>query len=272
VASSHVTLPASLDAAVGKLNGINSLLRAREWERAAIVYAFTKKVGGGARTGRETGQLSLREFADLGIAGLTNRESVARYHDAWQDAIDKGEAQPVTPGQKIKLPDAEWPPDSKISEFAPERRAAAEEAARKQGVGVNKVADVLNNPAAVAAAIQADATFADKVVNKGADVESRLSASIQRKRTKRDRDLPIPEPERTGMESRITVMSVLSLSMDIKALLRDAEALKALPADSKEAVKSIFANAREALDTIEAIMDGEDVQDTIDRILAEAGS
>jgi hypothetical protein len=42
-----VQIPTSIDGAIDALNGIEELLTAREWERAAIVYAFTREDGHG---------------------------------------------------------------------------------------------------------------------------------------------------------------------------------------------------------------------------------
>jgi hypothetical protein len=55
------------------------------WERAAVVYAFTTtEVKGGPRTARRAVQLPIREFADLGIKGLTTRDTVRPSPEASQ--------------------------------------------------------------------------------------------------------------------------------------------------------------------------------------------
>jgi hypothetical protein len=100
----------------GHLGGIERLLTAKEWERAAIVWAFTTNddVGGRPRKGHETSTrfpVSISQFARLGLAGLTKPETIRRYRNAWQDAIDRGKAQPVRPGDdNIEIPDLPWPP------------------------------------------------------------------------------------------------------------------------------------------------------------------
>lgn len=104
-----IRIPASIDEAVSSLNGVAALLTAKQWERAAIVYAFTTdEINGGPRTGRNSGQLSLREFATLGITGLRSREQVRAYRDAWQSAIDAGPAEEAVPGQEVELPSLPW--------------------------------------------------------------------------------------------------------------------------------------------------------------------
>ena len=104
-----ITIPASLTEAKASLGGIGALLKAKEWERAAIVYAFTDpKVN--QHDGNPSGSLSIAAFAAFGITGLTRRETVAGYRKAWQSAIDDGQAVPVAPGDVIELPNLPWPP------------------------------------------------------------------------------------------------------------------------------------------------------------------
>lgn len=97
------------------LAGLDRLLTAKEWERAAIVYAFTTNNGrgGDTRAMPETGHcfpVPIAEFARLGLAGLAKRDTVAMYRQRWQEARDKGLAPSVEPGDEIELPDLPWPP------------------------------------------------------------------------------------------------------------------------------------------------------------------
>lgn len=98
------------------LGGLDRLLTAKEWERAAIVYAFTTNEDKGGRPenlsdrGQVSFPASISAFAGLGFAGLLKRQTVAMYRSRWQDAIDQGLASPVSPGDEIELPDVEWPP------------------------------------------------------------------------------------------------------------------------------------------------------------------
>jgi len=148
--SPTVAIPATIKKAVEALSGIGTLLRAKEWERAAIVYAFTT-------AGGET----FREFAKRGIVGLSHHQAVSRYHGAWQAAIDQGKAIAVSPGDNVTLPDLTWPQDAKLQELQPEDRAAIEEAAERFGVGAGKVADIVRNPKAVKAATYAREAIAE---------------------------------------------------------------------------------------------------------------
>lgn len=109
---SKFRVPATLKAMVGHLQGIGVLLVAKEWERAACVYAYTQPgAGQGARRPRaDTAQgagLSLREFAELGIDGMGVTQ-VRAYRKAWQAAVDDGHAVPLAPGDEVDLPDVPW--------------------------------------------------------------------------------------------------------------------------------------------------------------------
>lgn len=100
--------PDELDAT---LTGVYSLLTARRWERAAIVFAYTA-VGGPRNTKYHTPpppKLNIRQFAAKGYAGLTTNKSVERYRLAWISAIDRGFAVPVEPGDIVTLPDMPFP-------------------------------------------------------------------------------------------------------------------------------------------------------------------
>lgn len=108
-----VHIPDSIEKAITALDGIGQLLKAKQWERAAIVYAFTRD-GQGERNDLRTSDKSVRsytltDFASLGIVGLESRMTVRFYRRAWSEAIDRGEATEVQPGQIASLPTADWP-------------------------------------------------------------------------------------------------------------------------------------------------------------------
>jgi hypothetical protein len=92
-----------------RLSGVDRLLTARKWERAAIVCAFTG-IGGPRNSPQPPPpKLNIRQFAAQGYAGLTTNKSVERYRAAWVTAIDNGWAVPVEPGQTVELPDQPFP-------------------------------------------------------------------------------------------------------------------------------------------------------------------
>ncbi|MBA2444276.1 MAG: hypothetical protein H0V49_02970 [Nocardioidaceae bacterium] len=66
------------------------MLTAKQWERAAIVYAFTEPDKGAKRAQAKSGHsdlVSLKDFAKLGNVGLREEETVSWMREAWQDAI-----------------------------------------------------------------------------------------------------------------------------------------------------------------------------------------
>jgi hypothetical protein len=114
--SAKVTIPATVEEAVADLTGLAQLLLAKEWHRAAIVYAFTRPGGRGpgadpdAATA-ESDSLSVPAFAALGLQGLNSHVTVTRYRRAWQWAMDQGAAEEARPGMAVDLPDLPWPKD-----------------------------------------------------------------------------------------------------------------------------------------------------------------
>ena len=107
----RITIPATIEDAVTALNGLGALLTAKHWEKASIVYAFTKEGRPGPRSGENSSdlRLSISDFARLGISGLTTRDTVRYYRDNWQAAILEGEVGVPLPGDKVTLPDMDWP-------------------------------------------------------------------------------------------------------------------------------------------------------------------
>ena len=94
-----------------RLNGIDRLLTATKWERAAIVFAYTEpgEVGRGRFYKPTPPKLNIRNFAGQGYIGLSTPKAVARYREAWTTAINNGWAVPVEPGQTVELPDQPFP-------------------------------------------------------------------------------------------------------------------------------------------------------------------
>jgi hypothetical protein len=92
------------------IEGVAALFTARKWDKAAIVWAYVDANGRGKRGGirRRTKEYTPDSFADLGLFGLSSNQTVLHYWQAWQDAIDSGDAQPVAPGDEIPTVDLPW--------------------------------------------------------------------------------------------------------------------------------------------------------------------
>jgi hypothetical protein len=106
-----VRIPATVDAAVDELEGLAALLTAKEWQRSAIVFAFTAISDSHAAIKRDRNgaitKLSPVEFAKLGINGLRSDNTVRFYHKAW---LDGGGDPELTPGQAVELPTIDFLP------------------------------------------------------------------------------------------------------------------------------------------------------------------
>jgi len=104
---SKVEIPPDLEAATEWLGGtvaIQQLLLASEWAKAAIIRAFTEE-GDERKKGVKYDTLSFERFAELGIAGLKSKNSVARYYRAWEYARQFVPDLPVPePGMIVPLP------------------------------------------------------------------------------------------------------------------------------------------------------------------------
>lgn len=132
-------IPASIEDATRALSGIDALLTAKDWERAAIVAAFVE-VGEqhqNRHVERTSALLTPKGFAALGIAGLKSDNTVRRYVEAWAST---GLPRP-TPGEEVEMPTAAFPTVK------------------------TKAQDVAQQPGAVATAL-ADPAFVAKVADR----------------------------------------------------------------------------------------------------------
>lgn len=164
---STINIPRTVDEALASLDGIGRLVTAKEWERAALVYALTHEGRTGGRRSGTNVTLSFQGLADRGISGLADRKRVAWYHDQWQAVVEAGYAQPVGLGDDLDIPDDwEWPPNDTVGErdttMTPERRDRLMEAGRAAGMRTgSKVVDIAANPRSMAEAIKADSATAE---------------------------------------------------------------------------------------------------------------
>jgi hypothetical protein len=102
-------LPKTIDEARDRLGNIDGLVTARQWERAAIVWAFTYDAGRGRpQNNVEKSTLSEAEFAALKVHGLRTRDSVRAYRSAWRWAMEEAGAPDIKPGDEFEAPALDW--------------------------------------------------------------------------------------------------------------------------------------------------------------------
>lgn len=198
--ASTFTVPSSLSRAKSELVGLDSLVTASEWQRAAIVYAFTHKGTNRYDVAHEN-SCTIREFASLGISGLRTQDTVRRYRDAWQQAVDKGLAKPATPGENVRLPAIPFPPHVEVENE--DRRGALNAAADAEGAGRRSTQQIATHLPALRAAIKADPKVA----------AAALEALDSRRTAPRAADSPTSHDEG------------LSLLVDFRRLHRTVEAI-----------------------------------------------
>ena len=104
-----VTIPANIDEAGVALDGLGRLATATDWERSAIVYAFTYLPGSGrfAEVNVSNDVYTCGDFADLGFHGLRTESTVRFYHRCW---VEGGTNLDLKPGDEITLPTTGFPP------------------------------------------------------------------------------------------------------------------------------------------------------------------
>lgn len=189
-----ITIPSSVEDLTRHLVGIERLVTAGQWERAAIVYAFVRVEDPTSTSLRSetSGSMTPVEFAQLGIAGLRSENTVRRYVRAWQAAIDTGEASPVRPGETLSLPDLPWPLEppqlESLRDRDPDRAERITEQAAEDHVAPNSIVAVIGQPSAVAAAIKSDPGMAETAREA---LKERDQTEYQRKSRKAS---PIPTP------------------------------------------------------------------------------
>ena len=87
-----ITIPANVRDAAGRIAELDALIVAKQWEKAALIAAYTAP-----------GQLSHRELADA--AGIS-LETIKTYRKVW---LDGGGDLNIRPGSKATLPTKPWP-------------------------------------------------------------------------------------------------------------------------------------------------------------------
>jgi phage N-6-adenine-methyltransferase len=106
----EVTIPETIDDATELLDAVGGFLSAGYWGTAAVVYAYTHDHEQGQTTCSSCSEVNMSEsaFADRGIRGLKSRNSVRKYRQAWQYAVDQRWTEPAAPGKLVALPPEEF--------------------------------------------------------------------------------------------------------------------------------------------------------------------
>jgi hypothetical protein len=177
----QVTIPPTLDAARSALGGIDRLLTAKEWERAATVAAFVRLPGSGAKV--STDFCSPGEFAEHGIRGLSSHVTVRSYVERWLKTVGSH----PTPGEVVTLPDAPWPPEG---------RSAGSRTT------VNNVGDSIREDVNIAAA--AAVAVADVLPDLPDDTRNRLGRAVDDDRRLRFAAIVGERPDPSLDESWLT--------------------------------------------------------------------
>lgn len=206
----RISIPASVEELTANLDGINRLLTAKQWERAAIVYAWTEPEVSGGRpvSGGNPPLMNLVRFAALGITGLRDRQQVRLYRAAWESAAEDGQSSlDIKPGDEVNLPTLPW------KDHFGEPTADVQQRVFRQ---------VLREPDSIRAAVEDDPSLAYKIAGAAMAIpasRSMVEAMVRNEEriTEMPRVLqPVPRPEadysqdlRYGVNNLLRVLSAM---------------------------------------------------------------
>lgn len=129
-----ITIPRSREDMVSRLTGIQRLLTATQWEKAAILAAFVElSEHGGDRKSikmqKHLDRMSTEEFASLGVAGLRHKNTVRRYVRRWIATT-----RPIPkPGEQVDLDGLpEWETEVVEAQQPEPRKQVQEESSPEQ--------------------------------------------------------------------------------------------------------------------------------------------
>lgn len=255
-----VTIPATIEDAVSALGGLGALLTAKEWERAAIVWAFTKPEGERHNSLQSTSALkTAKEFAALGITGLKSDTSVCTYRKVWQDAIDSGDARSARPGRPVKLPGLDWPRTANGGGLSHDVHGDADQKAAA-------VVTLMKDPK-VSRKVLADRDQPVRKAARKADHEdwAKEDRARQRRRTKYEQEFPDARRIRERGEETVVVHELakaimclntvikalpecgpMDVDVDLDSILARVEAIRAFTTGGGIAVIEAFANEARA--------------------------
>lgn len=180
----RITIPSPIEKAEDRLAALDGIAIATGWERAAIVYAFTYEGVNRFSSGSEVSRYTIRQFAALKIKGLTSRNTIDFYRNAWKDAINTGEAKDIKPGDTVVLPTSEFPPQERNqgSRVSANPAIAVDQAIEKHGADVVAKELAKKAPKAVANQVAEPAVAKNVVDNQKAkrQVYQQSAARTQR--------------------------------------------------------------------------------------------
>lgn len=161
------------------LGGLGALLRAKEWQRAAIVAAYVRlhDASGRPPVMRNTAHYSTYGFAALGIAGLRSERTVQLYVERWLAEVGSH----PKPGATVELPEADWPPTRTGTDGHNSPEGVADTVARITGRagGTDQLAEAVAAQPEVAKRVVERAVLADPQV--ALHAERTAAESIERR-------------------------------------------------------------------------------------------
>jgi phage N-6-adenine-methyltransferase len=111
MAGAGLRIPPTTEVLTGTLNGVIGMIAKGGWFTAAAAYAWTEPWAGGGRPPKgitSDAFLTISGFAALGIRGLSSINTVRKFRSAWARAVKRGWADPVKPGDRVRLPDQDF--------------------------------------------------------------------------------------------------------------------------------------------------------------------
>lgn len=228
-----MNIPKNIKAAGAKLLKLDGIVTASEWERAAIVYAFTymhEHGGDRSKVNNDLG-MSFAEFAIMGFVGLKSKNTVQKFYENWQAAVDAGEALPVGPGDPFVKPDLDYP--------------IVERTAQQAGASVPRTSTALK-----------ESKFVAEVVE---EMEvSDLIPLINVAQKKVDASTPIKKVKpRDGLDTAVSALEMRAIVDDLKAAEPDWSEDVRSGAISSEIAKGIHTDLSIILELVNIAFDGE---------------
>jgi hypothetical protein len=264
-----IKIPKSIETAQEQLASLDGLITAKQWDRAAIVWAFTYEGTNRFDSGTELDRYSVTAFAGRGIKGLASKTSVIAYRKAWRDAMEMIGVPDVKPGETVETPALTFPPvsleDPRYRKVA--NREAIEAQAQEDGTSTSKALDIAKNKPAMAAAIKASpevAKAAEEALTTRAAANLEKSYPIVRKAKPAEGALfwgVVARLQRIGKAGEAVIADLQSVPV------------QEWTDETRELLATYARRDRTILDFIEALITGGNITDeSLRELLAEEDS